>query len=111
MEGEATNTDRGEAKRVNLNTEGGHVLLFEFASQMTLDEGGLDGWLSVSSRHSKIRGRERVCVRERERGTKRNGRNCKIQKGKSNLTLPVPPSPTRTSLKVGVLGASAMFAV
>lgn len=31
----------GEAKRVNLDTEGGHVLLLELASQVTLDEGGL----------------------------------------------------------------------
>jgi hypothetical protein len=31
-----------------------------------------------------------------------NGANCE-------LTLPVPPSPTRTSLKVGIWGASAML--
>ena len=31
----------GEAKRVNLDTEGSHVLLLEFTSQVALDEGGL----------------------------------------------------------------------
>lgn len=30
-----------ETKRVNLDTEGGHVLLLEFTSQMALDKGGL----------------------------------------------------------------------
>lgn len=34
-------THGGEAQRVNLDTEGGHVLLLELASQVTLDEGGL----------------------------------------------------------------------
>jgi hypothetical protein len=31
----------GEAKRVNLDTESGHVLLLELTSQVALDEGGL----------------------------------------------------------------------
>lgn len=30
-----------EAKRVDLDTEGGNVLLLEFTGQVTLDEGGL----------------------------------------------------------------------
>lgn len=30
-----------EAQRVNLDTEGRHVLLLEFTSQVALDEGGL----------------------------------------------------------------------
>jgi hypothetical protein len=34
-------THRGEAKRVNLDTEGGHVLLLKFTSQVSLDEGSL----------------------------------------------------------------------
>lgn len=34
-------THGGEAKGVNLDTEGGHVLLLEFTSQVTLDKGGL----------------------------------------------------------------------
>lgn len=34
-------TDGGEAKRVDFDTEGGHILLLELASQVTLDEGGL----------------------------------------------------------------------
>ena len=33
----------GEAKRVNLDTQGGHVLLLEFTSQVALDKGGLNG--------------------------------------------------------------------
>ena len=31
----------GERERVDLDTEGGHVLLFELSSQVALDEGGL----------------------------------------------------------------------
>ena len=31
----------GKAKRVNLDTKSGHVLLLELTSQMALDEGGL----------------------------------------------------------------------
>jgi hypothetical protein len=38
----------GEAKRVNLDTEGGHVLLLELSGQMTLDEGGLSRGKIVS---------------------------------------------------------------
>ena len=32
----------GKAKRVDLDTKGGHVLLLEFTGQVTLDEGGLE---------------------------------------------------------------------
>lgn len=31
-----------ETERVDLDTEGGHVLLLEFTSQVALDEGGLN---------------------------------------------------------------------
>jgi hypothetical protein len=34
-------THGGEAKRVDVDTEGSNVLLFEFTSQVTLDKGGL----------------------------------------------------------------------
>jgi hypothetical protein len=34
-------TNRGEAERMDLYSEGGNVLLLEFASQVALDEGGL----------------------------------------------------------------------
>lgn len=38
----------GEAERVDLNTQGGNVLLLKFTSQMALDEGGLfDGVVSA----------------------------------------------------------------
>lgn len=40
----------GESKRVNLNTESGNVLLLEFTSQVTLDEGGLSGWTLAMGR-------------------------------------------------------------
>lgn len=32
----------GEAERMNLDTQGGHVLLLKFTSQVALDESGLD---------------------------------------------------------------------
>jgi hypothetical protein len=38
----------GEAERVNLDTEGGNVLLLELSGQMALDEGRLLG-ATVSS--------------------------------------------------------------
>lgn len=34
-------TNGSEAQRVNFDTQSGHVLLLELASQVTLDEGGL----------------------------------------------------------------------
>ena len=34
-------TYRRESQRVNLDTESGDVLLFEFSSKMALDKGGL----------------------------------------------------------------------
>ena len=37
----------GEGKRVNLDTEGGNVLLLELTSQVALDEGGLFGRLAI----------------------------------------------------------------
>lgn len=36
----------GEAEGMNLDTEGGHVLLFEFTRQVALDKGGLKRALS-----------------------------------------------------------------
>lgn len=39
--GSDRSTNGSEAKRVNFDTQGGHVLLLELASQVTLDEGGL----------------------------------------------------------------------
>lgn len=37
----AIETYGAEAERVDLDTEGGHVLLLELTSQVALDEGGL----------------------------------------------------------------------
>ena len=74
----------GEGERVDLNTEGCDVLLLELSGQVTLDEGGLErGDMSAEASHgraAKLAGAVLDCLR----------------------TFPVPPSPTRTSLKVGV---------
>lgn len=35
----------GESERVHLDTKSGNVLLFEFTSQVTLDESGLSYWM------------------------------------------------------------------
>lgn len=43
----------GEAKRVNLDTEGGHVLLLELSSQVTLDKGGLSLIMLVAKSHRR----------------------------------------------------------
>lgn len=67
---------RGEAERVDFDTERGNVLLLELASQMALDEGRL--WCLVSAYDAKV------------------------VSAFALLTLPVPPSPTSTSLKVGI---------
>jgi hypothetical protein len=64
-------TNSCEAERVDLDTEGGDVFFLELASEMALDEGGL-GMLATWAGETR-----------------------------SRLTFPVPPSPTRTSLKVG----------
>jgi hypothetical protein len=71
-------TNGGEAERVDLDTEGGDVLLLELASEMALDEGGLRK--SAAS----------------------------MAQSRARFTFPVPPSPTRTSLKVGFCCCSAM---
>ena len=42
-----------EAKRVDFNTKGGHVLLLEFTSQVTLDESGL----YHRGQHNRLHGR------------------------------------------------------
>ena len=73
---------RGEAEWVDLDTERCDVLLFELASQMALDEGRLRCPVSAY--------------------------DAKVVSAAAQLTLPVPPSPTSTSLKVGVPEASAM---
>jgi len=55
-------TYRREAERMDFNTERGHVLLLEFASQMTLDEGRL-----LQRRYSQSWSRSgSLCPPERE---------------------------------------------
>jgi hypothetical protein len=87
-----------EAERVNLDTEGGHVLLLEFTSQMALDEGGLAKTSSVSKRSTTPQSAHERWIRVPGDGS-------------SELTLPVPPSPTRTSLKVGIPEAASAMVV
>lgn len=69
--------------KLDLNTESRDIPLLKLAGQVTLDEGGLreERWLVFGC--SFARGVRRL------------------------LTLPVPPSPTRTSLKVGMLACGA----
>jgi hypothetical protein len=64
-------TNCGEAERVDLDAEGGDVFFLELSSEMALDEGSL-GVLAAL-----------------------------MDETRSRFTFPVPPSPTRTSLKVG----------
>lgn len=70
----------GETERVNFDSEGRNVLLLELSSQVTLNEGGLSKAQIVSFKAPDV---NRSCI--------------------AGLlhTFPVPPSPTRTSLKVG----------
>jgi hypothetical protein len=88
----------GEAERVNLNAQRGHVLLLELASQVALDEGGLE------HHHVNIQD-EPISVHS---ATPQSPQARTLSRSSSQLTLPVPPSPTRTSLKVGTWDASAM---
>ena len=78
-----------ELERVHLDTEGGDVLLLELTSQVTLDEGGLWQTWSVFALWKYFL----------HHGVSSWAASRKF------LTLPVPPSPTRTSLKVGVFSA------
>ncbi len=98
-----------EGEGVDLDTERCDVLLLEFARDVATDEGGLDRWEG---------GKERPVscgVAQRSSGRARLGRlvggpDAQIRArdragGLASisvllLTLPVPPSPIRTSLKV-----------
>jgi hypothetical protein len=71
---------RGETERVNFYSECRNVLLLELAGNVTLDEGGLE--MALSIHNAKLE----LCIA---------------------VTLPVPPSPTSTSLKVGMPDAAA----
>lgn len=74
----------GEVERVDLDTKGGNVLLLELSSQVTLDESGLSKQTSQRMPYKMERYKLQQLHMHRLR------------------TFPVPPSPTRTSLKVGV---------
>jgi hypothetical protein len=99
MEGRVTYG--GETEWVHLDTEGRNVLLLELAGQMTLDKGRLWGrFVSIGA----IAGIMALFIR-RSGGAHRPPDSAK--RDVRVHTFPVPPSPTSTSLKVGV-AASAM---
>lgn len=83
-------TYRAESKRVNLDTERSNVLLLELSRQMALDEGSLP----VRESQSDLDFRRRVLQGEVPVTLSSTA--------PIRLTFPVPPSPTRTSLKVGI---------
>ncbi len=76
-----------ESQGMNFDTQSRDVLLLKLSSQVALDKGGLlTTWWSVMYLR-KLGGCAMLNGRER--------------------TFPVPPSPTRTSLKVGMALAAA----
>jgi hypothetical protein len=105
---------RGEAERVNFDTKSRHVLLLELAGQVALDEGGL-----AEEKNCKVSTMPLIL----RRGTSPRpspSRDCWGCRKNARMvypwemsfhTLPVPPSPTRTSLNVGVSVADAIVIV
>lgn len=92
---------RSELKRVDFDTERGDVLLLELTSQVTLDEGGLlMKFHQLPLLHLEACLSPCVCP---EQGL---WCSCNLQ-----LTFPVPPSPTRTSLNSGTVAAMVSRAV
>lgn len=86
---------------MDFHTESGNVFLLEFTGQMALDEGGLV--LTLAGGLTTI---ERMDCWPEPVAT--SGRILRIT-FRDLLTLPVPPSPTKTSLKVAAaVAASAM---
>ena len=84
---------------MDLNTEGRNILLFELSSQMTLNESSLQYYQQSLGRDVRHLPRRRA-----------------LQRGEDYLesrlrTFPVPPSPTSTSLKVGMLVAASAILV
>lgn len=101
---------------MDFDTESCDILLLELACQVALDESGL-GWLLVT-----IFSTLRLCWaligfsdrRSTSNATRVNdvakviSTDLRAVNHRHILALPVPPSPTRTSLKVGA-GPSAMM--
>ena len=96
----------GETKRVDLDTESRDVLLLELSGQMALDEGGLPGDDVSFALVAGWLARLFVMLLGAMRRQKLSQYDC----ARSERTFPVPPSPTSTSLKVGMALASAMVA-
>jgi hypothetical protein len=116
VEGKVAETYGGEAQGVNLDTEGGHVLLLKLTSQVALDEGGLEVALSVLLLLvlPLLLLLPLLPVLVRLSGGARSAARCSEVQLRSSggdewevLTLPVPPSPTRTSLNLWESGTAA----
>lgn len=85
---------RREAERMDLDAESGMVLFLELSGQVALDECCLQN------------GPASVCGPRKAACLGRNGETKEkmfARRGvREALTLPVPPSPTNTNLKVGI---------
>ena len=81
---------------MDFDTECGNILLLEFTCQVTLDEGSL----SKQSVHvlSSVQTLSRGDIAQRELS-------------RTLHTFPVPPSPTKTSLKVGTPDSNAAMVI
>lgn len=96
----------GEAKWVDFDSQGRDVLLLELSGDVTLHESSLE-WLAVLAVHIEVA--RAITAQSRGCTPRRLGRCCPGRQGRVEcLTLPVPPSPTRTSLKVGGACAAAL---
>jgi hypothetical protein len=86
---------------MNFHTECRNILLFEFSGEMSLDERSLEIALAIA----------RVLLAKDEK-VKRISTDRKSDRNNSLwglrwLTFPVPPSPTSTSLKLGICEAAS----
>ena len=94
---------RAEFERVNLDAQSSNILLLEFTCQVTLDEGGLRKVIVSSCTSYPPR-----WARLQSTSTARIDQAAAALERAIFHTLPVPPSPTSTSLKVGIVGCSAI---
>jgi hypothetical protein len=91
---------------VNFNTKGRNILLLKFTSQMTLDERGLPRCVSYCHDVECAPPRWNDGIRVPSNGTTGSTPANPVEH-----TFPVPPSPTSTSLKVGIVGAASAMVV
>jgi hypothetical protein len=88
---------------MNFHTECCNILLFEFSREMSLDERGLEialaiAWSVYLQKDEKVK---RIST------DRKSDRNNSLLGGLRWLTFPVPPSPTSTSLKLGICEAAS----